>query len=135
MSLSYEELKAQLEIEKTNLDEEAPRQPVLFQEVVEQANNAYDIEMQTKDLINQMEGDLYLKLKQEANAAGEKSTEKSLQSAIDNDPDMKELKAELRKAEKQSANWNGLRQSYSQRKDMLKVTSDLLLGSYRQYIN
>lgn len=125
--LSFDELKALLELDVDALDECLMQQAKLYEQAAEEAAKADDIrareELQLEELIAATDKDI----RETAAVAGAKTTESAIKSEIALDRRVQAQQRVVLDAQNRVRLWKVLERSFSQRADMLSKLVDLHL--------
>jgi hypothetical protein len=123
------ELRDQLRIDDTDLDEELVRQPELNHQVAEAHALATARHDAIKLELEEVQVELDKKLREEAADNEAKLTETALKNALRLAPEVKRLKRELLTLSADVDWWDALRDSYKQRSRMLERIVEWKIGN------
>lgn len=125
-----DELKAQIIINKHELDEELIHQPHLFMKVAEQYAIAVSYRDEARQKVKTIEASLDRYYRQEALRENEKLTEKSLESRISIDLDFRKANEDYLAWKGIADTWQAIYDSYAQRSHALHDLAQLYIAGY-----
>lgn len=132
MTLSYELIRKEiLKANKDRLDDWFAKQTSLLMDICDNLALAYsklaDLKLSEEFLEVSVSSTVRRQLEAELE---KKPTEKAIKEAVEEFPDLKELKLELRKAEDEHIKWNNLKYQFENKKDAMKELSKLIGQQY-----
>jgi hypothetical protein len=128
---TYEELKAALDIERSELDFEIVRQPSLFNEAGEMAVEAAARRDMLKEKLSQKDADLYDRHRELlSEGADKKPSEAAIKMAIERDESHVKLTDKYLAAKAEADRLQVLRESFKDRSYMLRELSGLYVANY-----
>lgn len=130
MPATIAELRAALQINKHELDEEIVRQPVLYDEVCDQVVEAVSTRDASKEELETVDAELANKYR--AKTKDGKVTEKLIANFVQLDPKHEEAFFAWLDAKKSADKLLNLQRSFEQRKDMLKSLVHLYSMNFNQ---
>lgn len=125
-------IRARLPINKHDLDRELSEQPSTHGDVTDRVAHAQSIRDEMKDRLDTIEAKIYLDMRADLEARGEKATEKTLEALVTVDPRRQTAFANLIAAERELAEWTGMEKVWRDRRYMLQELSMLHVSSYFQ---
>ena len=133
--MEIEELREKLKIDKNQLDQEMIYQPEYYYKVAYDYANAVSERDAAQETLKQVDAELYLTYRQEADDEGRKVTENILDSQIKNSAVHEEAYDVWLEAKKTADELQALKDSYEQRARMLSRLTDLYTTQYYQMSN
>lgn len=118
--ISFDKLKTYLAIDKDDLDTCLMEQPSIFFEVATALANANAERDAAKLVLEEEQAKLDQDLRKQAERAGEKVTESSLQNKLRILPKIQELQAKFADSRHKAEAWSVLKESFIQRSFMLR---------------
>jgi len=125
-------IRARLQINKHDLDRELMEQPNSFGEVCDRLAHARSVRDQCKDALKTAEAMAYLEARAEFESKGEKITEKLLDAIVQISPKRREGFQQLVNAERELAEWEGMRDVWRDRGFMIRELANLHVAAYFQ---
>ena len=126
----YDTLRKQLVIDKHALDEEVANQAFLYQQVSEGAACAQERVDRLKDKLRRVEAEVQLETRRAYDAKGAKYTETGILSVVQSDPDRTAVAEELTTISRELAQWQAMKDSFTQRSFMIRELAQLLVAGY-----
>lgn len=130
MSFSIEELHAQLAIDKSVLDDEVIRQPVLFYTVSEALTDVIAERDAAKEELNSVDAELDGKWRAKFAKANTKVTDKVVLSAVQIDPLHEKAFTDWLQAKTRAEKLAALKEAFQQRSYMLRDLVSLYSANY-----
>ncbi len=127
---AYRELSLNLKIERDQLDEELIAQAQHFWHVAEAHEMAVSVMDRKKRDMDELEADLDRDVREERAVNEEKVTDKIVAASIERDQYYRRAFNDYLEAKRMAGRWGALRESFRQRRDMLR---DLSVRSQRRY--
>lgn len=125
--MSYKE---DLRIDEHNLDEECLKQPVLFEIYTQKLTPLYKLRDELKLEVERFSAKLDGIIRESASAEGKKLTETTIQNEIIRNPQYSDLQIKYIKVCTEIKEGEVVRDSFQQRRDMLKLLVELYIGQY-----
>lgn len=127
-TVSREDLRDQLSIDKDDLDSSLVQQPDLYYHVAECFSEAVANRDSAKLDLDQAMAGLDEQLRQEAAAREEKITETLLQRRITTNPRIQEIERNFLRLRAEVDKWQALKEAYQQRSFMLRELVQMLIA-------
>lgn len=131
----YERLKSELRLDKHNLDEEAIRQPDLYQEISEAHSEAVATRDTLKEALQAKDAELAEGYREKAAKSGERTSETKIGDQVSQDPEHQKAYKLWVKAAKLASMLQGLLWAADQRNKVLKLLADLYLSGYFERVS
>ena len=119
-----------LKIDKNALDEECMKQPSLYEKYSSISADALSDRDVKKLRVEEIRAQIDREIRQKALNSGAKVTEKQIESEVTLDSRLKEVTNEYLEAKKVAETTQIIKESFQQKKDMLKVLADLYISNY-----
>jgi hypothetical protein len=127
---TIDDLREGLVIDPNNLDEMLMGHPMLFWAVSEQYVLAASLRDAAKEEISVIDAEMNSDIRKEIEEAGDKVTEKLVESHVLINPLHQEAVQKHRDAKTKADLWNALKDSFSSRNYMLREMASLLVSNY-----
>ena len=125
-----EDYKKDLKIDEHNLDEECLKQPVLFEMYAQKLTPLYKLRDELKLEVERFAAKLDGVIREVASAEAKKLTETMIQNEIIRNPQYGDLQIKYIKVCTEIKEMEIIRDSFQQRRDILKLLVELYIGQY-----
>jgi hypothetical protein len=127
---TLEELERGLKIDEHGLEQECVQQPELFYRIAKQAMRARTVRDQLKRDLERIEAEAVIEIRAQAERRDVKMTVKDIEAAVIMNLKVRQATSQLGTANETLGNLEALKESYSQRKDMLRELANLYVANY-----